>query len=67
MKNSAIQLEARKLVVDLDKAWVRDQEYNLNKLKKYPAAEAILKATPEIQIAVVRRILESNPDYHGAH
>ena len=58
MENSEIQLQARKLVVDLDEAWARDHEYNLNKLKKYPTGEAILKATPEIQIAVARRILD---------
>ena len=58
MENSEMQSQARKLVVDLDEAWARNHEYNLNKLKKYPAAETILKATPEIQIAVVRRILD---------
>jgi hypothetical protein len=62
-KNSAEDLKApgiaRELLAAFDRAWTREQEYNLNGLKKFPTAGAILKAPGSVQASVAIRIVET--------
>ena len=55
---NAMQLQTIQLVDDLDKAWARKHEYNLNELKKFPSAQVILKSPPALRAFVVQRILK---------
>src|SRR5689334_23773560 len=60
---SEVQSLAQRLVAELAEAWARDRDYNLNVLRRRPAAQAILKAEAEVQIAVARRILDIVGEY----
>jgi hypothetical protein len=55
---SETSVKAARLVTALDKEWNKKQEYNLNAIKKFESAQAILQSVPEVQIAVAHRIIE---------
>ena len=50
---------AAELVSALNGEWAKKREYNLNGLKKFESAQAILKSDPQVQIAVAKYIIES--------
>jgi hypothetical protein len=56
--NSEADEQASQLVAALDREWNKKHEYNLNRIKKFESAQAIVRSTPEVQIAVARKIIE---------
>ncbi|HRI12296.1 MAG TPA: hypothetical protein PLX89_04755 [Verrucomicrobiota bacterium] len=63
MADHSVEAQASVLVDALSQAWTRCREYNLNSLKKFPSAQAILKASPSVQVAVAREILARVADF----